>query len=253
MKANRSPVGRRDFLRKSAAGIAAGGMLPLLLGSSHRQGSGKSNPSGVIVFQGDSITDAGRSREEQAANAPHSLGRGYAGLAAARLLGEHPENDLEIYNRGISGHKVFQLADRWQEDTIDLRPDILSILIGVNDFWHTLSGDYDGTVDVYERDYRALLDRTRDALPDVQLIIGEPFAVAGGTAIDDAWDRFDAYRSAAKSVARDYDAAWVPFQQVFDEALEQAPAAYWAPDGVHPSLAGSYLMARSWLEVLEVL
>ena len=203
----------------------------------------------VVVFQGDSITDAGRSMEDEAPNQARSLGNGYVNLAAAHVLGERPGAGWQCYNRGISGNKVFQLAGRWETDCISLEPDVLSILIGVNDFWHTLTHGYEGTVEVYERDYRALLDRTRNALPDVALIIGEPFVLRGGSAINDAWfPAFDAYRTAAKRVADDYDAAWIPYQSLFDAALEEAPVDHWAPDGVHPSPAGNHLMAEAWLD-----
>ena len=141
------------------------------------------------------------------------------------------------------------MAERWQADCLDLRPDVLSILIGVNDFWHTLSSGYDGTVSVYERDYRALLERTREALPGVALIIGEPFAVTGGTAGSDAWyPAYAEYRAAARRVADDYGAAWIPYQSIFDDALERAPVEHWCPDGVRPAPAGNYLMAQAWVE-----
>ena len=250
MKSGFLPSNRRDFLRNSASGVALGALLPGMSIPSSISGRRRSDVDGVIVFQGDSITDAGRSKDDQQANVPRSLGSGYVGLIAAQLLGESPSGELEIHNRGISGHKVFQLAERWQEDTVDLRPDVLSILIGVNDFWHTLSHNYEGTVEVYERDYRALLDTTREALPEVRLIIGEPFIVAGGTAIDDRWEAFGAYQGAAARIAKEYDATWIPYQRVFDEALDKAPATYWAPDGVHPSPAGNYLMAQAWLDAI---
>ena len=250
MQAGSPKTNRRDFIRKSASGLVLGAALPGGAYASSVSSDRMIAQEGVVVFQGDSITDAGRSKDDQRANVPSSLGSGYVGLVAAQLLGENPTGGLEIHNRGISGHKVFQLAERWQEDAIDLQPDILSILIGVNDFWHTLSHDYDGTVEVYEGDYRELLDRTREALPAVRLVIGEPFIVEGGTAIDDKWEAFGAYQSAAARIAGDYDAAWVPYQDVFNEALEEAPASYWAPDGVHPSLAGNYLMAQAWLDAV---
>ena len=206
----------------------------------------------VIVFQGDSITDAGRDKENQRANNSRSLGNGYVALASAHLLGQQPDEQWTCHNRGISGNKVFQLAERWKEDCLDLSPDVLSILIGVNDFWHMQKHGYKGTVEVYEEDYRTLLDLTLSALPDVKLIIGEPFVVHGGTAIDDSWyPGFDAYREAAQRVADHFDAVWIPYQTIFEDALEEAPVEYWCPDGVHPSLAGNNLMASAWLKALD--
>ncbi|MCA8950729.1 MAG: lysophospholipase [Planctomycetes bacterium] len=204
-----------------------------------------------VLFQGDSITDAGRSREHAGeANQKAALGDGYAWQAAASLLSSDRGKGLSIWNRGVSGNKVFQLAQRWQQGCIELRPDLLSILIGVNDIWHTKNGKYDGTVAIYERDYDALLVRTRDALPDVALVVCEPFVLRCG-AIDDSWfPEFDHYRAAARRVADAHGAAFVPFQSMFDRAAELAPPEYWADDGVHPTQAGAALMARAWLEVV---
>ena len=247
-------INRRRFMKQSAWGLGLGMSFPAISSAAFEEAaSSLASPDesdNVIVFQGDSITDAGRSRDDQQANQTHSLGNGYVALAAAEVLGEQPAPRWQCYNRGISGNKVFQLADRWEQDCLNLQPDVLSILIGVNDFWHTLN-DYDGTPAVYERDFRALLDRTQKALPDVKLIIGEPFAVEGGTAIDAQWADFDPYRTAAQRIAEDYNAVWIPYQSVFDEALAQAPASYWCPDGVHPSPAGNYLMAQAWLDAFD--
>jgi len=202
----------------------------------------------VILFQGDSITDAGRDRgREKNANDGRALGSGYACFAAAQLLAERPAAGLKIYSRGISGNKVFQLAERWEADCIALKPDVVSILIGVNDIWHRLNGQYNGTVEVYEKDYRALLERTRQALPGVRLVVCEPFVLRCG-AVNDKWfPDFDVYRAAAKRIATEAKAVLIPFQSMFDEAARKAPPAHWAADGVHPTMAGAYLMARTWV------
>ncbi len=202
----------------------------------------------VILFQGDSITDAGRNRGHYYPNQTQGMGNGYVYQIVSRLLGEEPEQQYRFYNRGISGHKVFQLADRWEDDCLQLKPEVLSILIGVNDYWHKLDGHYDGTLEIYESDYRKLLDRTFKALPDLKLIVCEPFIVPGGTAINEAWEPFHAYRAAARRIADDYHATFIPFHEVFANALKEADASYWCPDGVHPSMAGAHLMAEAWLE-----
>ncbi len=202
----------------------------------------------TILFQGDSITDAGREKANYYANDAAGMGRGYVFQIVSHLLGTQPEKDWKYYNRGISGHKVFQLANRWDDDCLQLKPDVLSILIGVNDFWHTLN-NYKGTVAGYEADFRKLLDRTLKALPNIKLIIGEPFAVKGGSAIDDEWfPEFPKYQQSARKVAADYKAVFIPYQQIFDDALQLAPAVYWCPDGVHPSMAGGYLMKEAWIK-----
>lgn len=241
---------RRSFLKELSLTALGATVIPQLV-SAHNPTPKKlrfNKEEAVVVFQGDSITDAGRSKDQYYANQAGGMGRGYVMQIVGQLLGKHPEQNYQCYNRGISGHKVFQLANRWDIDCLSLKPDILSILIGVNDYWHLLNGNYDGTVEIYERDYRALLDRTKAALPEVKLIIGEPFAVAGGRAINEKWANFDAYRQVAKEIATDYDAVFLPYHSIFAEALKSAPVDYWCPDGVHPSIAGAHLMAAAWME-----
>lgn len=206
----------------------------------------------VVLFQGDSITDAGREKERELPNNPQSFGSGYAFLAASRLMNELPELELTLYNRGISGNKVYQLAERWQKDCLDLNPNLLSILIGVNDYWHMRNGEYNGTSEIYENDYRALMQRTAGELPGVRLVICEPFAVVNTSAVNESWlEPLKEYQVAAKRIADEFNAVWVPFQKVFDEAVKHAPAKYWTGDGVHPSMAGAQLMAEAWLRAIK--
>ncbi|MCK5945509.1 MAG: SGNH/GDSL hydrolase family protein, partial [Planctomycetes bacterium] len=199
-------------------------------------------------------TDAGRARKAEHADQPNDargLGRGYASLAAAAMMVHHAPAEVRVFNRGISGHKVFQLAERWQQDCLALEPDVVSILIGVNDIWHTRNGNYQGTVEIYERDYDALLARTRAALPDVTLVVCEPFVLRCG-AVDESWfPEFDEYRRASRRVADAHGAIFVPFHSMFEAALQHAPAEHWARDGVHPTRAGAALMAREWLRAVH--
>jgi lysophospholipase L1-like esterase len=246
---------RRSFIRKTAmAGIMAAG-IPEIVSAAFAPSAAKKNAlakGNTILFQGDSITDAGRKRDITASNDPGALGNGYALLTAAALLQKYAKFDLKIYNRGISGNKVYQLAERWDKDCLELRPDVLSILIGVNDIWHKLNGEYNGTVEIYRNDYVALLERTRKALPDVKIVICEPFAVPGVKAVDDKWyPEFYGYQKAAKEIAGMFGAVFIPMQRIYDEAQKQAPGSYWTPDGVHPSLAGAHLMAGAWFETIK--
>ena len=243
---------RRDFLKKLSLTTIGMAGLPALSLAAQKTAAKLEIPEGLtVLFQGDSITDASRDRGQYYANQAKGLGVGYVYQIVSQLLGTHPTKNIRCYNRGISGHKVFQLAGRWNDDCLNLKPDVLSILIGVNDFWHTLSWGYEGTVEVYDTDLRKLLDRTMKELPDVKLIIGEPFAVAGGSAINEKWETFAGYRESAAKIAKDYKAAFIPYQSIFDEALEIAPVSYWCPDGVHPSIAGGHLMAVAWLEAFK--
>ncbi|SFW33417.1 SGNH/GDSL hydrolase family protein [Chitinophaga sancti] len=246
---------RRKFLRNLSLGTLGLAALPdISFAAAHSEKAKKITlkKDAVILFQGDSITDAGRKRDHDDANNGAALGTGYAFLAAAALLKKFPDRNLKIYNRGISGNKVYQLAERWDADCLNLQPDVLSILIGVNDYWHTLTGAYTGTIKTYKDDFTALLDRTKQKLPGVQLIIGEPFAVNHVKAVDDKWfPAFNDYRVAAKEIAMKYDAVFIPYQDIIDKAQQSAPGSYWTGDGVHPSLAGAELMASSWLEAVK--
>ena len=249
---------RRTFI-KSLTATTIGGTALLISGCSSvssRSSRGKDSiiqKDSTILFQGDSITDAGRDRKSEGnANNTNALGKGYVYSIATQLLAERPGDGLRIYNRGISGDKVFQLADRWDKDCLDLKPDVLSILIGVNDIWHSLNGNYDGTVEKYEKDYRALLERTRKVLPEVKLVICEPFVLRCG-AVNDKWfPEFDEYRAVAKKTSKESNALFVPFQSMFDDAVKKAPPAHWAGDGVHPSMAGAYLMGQEWLKTVAI-
>lgn len=245
---------RRDLVRGSAAALGLGllGTAPAGTAGS-RQGAALS-ASAKILFQGDSITDAGRSRnDEGSANHEQALGNGYPMLLAHSLLRDYPDRNLQIYNRGISGNKVPDLDARWQSDCLDLAPALLSILVGVNDIWHKLAGNYDGDVADYEAGFAALLRRTRVALPDVTIVVCEPFALRCG-AVDERWfPEFDERRAAARRVAETADALWVPFQEVFDNAVDEgSDPEYWAGDGVHPSMAGHSLMEQAWRQAVGI-
>jgi len=247
---------RRDFLKKGALAGFSLAMLPELAKAVVHEQNGLTatkinlKKDGVILFQGDSITDGGRKRDSNAHNTLEQLGNGYALFTSTQLLKTHADKQLKIFNRGISGNKVFQLRDRWEQETLAFSPDVLSILIGVNDYWHTLTGGYQGTVEIYENDLRTLLKHTKDKLPNVQFVLCEPFALKGGSAINESqwFPMFDAYRRSLKKLADEFSAVFVPFQSAFDEALKVAPARYWAADGVHPDLPGRQLMADVWLE-----
>lgn len=246
---------RRSFIRKAALGSLMAVSIPEIVNASMSSAGAKKitiEKNNVILFQGDSITDAGRNKEDNSFNNPRALGTGYAMLAAAALLEKYAEQNLKIYNKGISGNKVFQLAERWDKDCLDIKPDVLSILIGVNDIWHKLNGQYNGTVEVYKKDYAALLERTKKALPNVKLIICEPYAVKGVKAVDDKWyPEFFDYQKAAREIADQFGAVFIPLQKIYDEAQKRAQGSYWTGDGVHASFAGAQLMAKAWVSAVK--
>jgi len=246
-----STLSRRALLRGAAVASGACALAPSMSTAfAQEDAPAPLNGGDVILFQGDSITDAGRNKDVLDPNNAAAFGDGYALMIASQLLGVHAGLKLQCYNRGISGHKVPDLDARWQTDTIDLKPKVLSILIGVNDMWHKLGGKYDGTVEDYEEGFAALLAKTIPALPGVKLVICEPFVLRCGAVTEEWFPEFDERRAAARRVADLAGATWVPFQSMFDEAVsDETPPEYWAGDGVHPTMAGHALMAKTWIEV----
>jgi lysophospholipase L1-like esterase len=216
----------------------------------------KLHPNATILFQGDSITDAGRTKDDAdqmpPANNIHALGAGYAAKAAGKLLAGYPGHNLQIFNRGISGNRVTDLWNRWQSGFEIIKPDLVSILIGVNDTWHGAAKgtpENGTTPETYERVYRELLDRLKQNFPDVKLVICEPFALECGAVLElNFHPDIEERRERAKKVADDYADVWVPFQQMFDELCHLAPPSHWAADGVHPSPAGHEKMAEFWIQ-----
>lgn len=246
---------RRNFLKNTAMVTAAAALSPWMEVAAKEMISKdkkiRLKPNSVVLFQGDSITDAGRNKTITEPNNIAGLGNGYASLVAAQLQYDNAARKLKIYNRGVSGNKVFELAARWDKDCLEIKPDVLSILIGVNDFWHTLVHDYKGTLQTYTDDYIKLLTRTKKQLPDLQLIIAEPYSIIG-TKVNDKWyPFFYEYQHAARKIANEFGATFIPLQQIFNRAQKALPGNYWAPDGVHPSFAGAQIMASAWLEVFK--
>ncbi len=203
----------------------------------------------TILFQGDSITDCHRNKENPTHN--EKLGMGYANLLASELLASEPENKYKIFNRGISGHRVVDLYARWKRDCLNLKPDVLSLLIGINDIWHEFGNQNGVDAKRFDQFYRMLLDWTKEEKPDIKIILCEPFALLCGVVTDEWIDVLEERRAIVKKIAEEYQTIFVPFQSVFDEAIKKAPADHWAPDGVHPSVAGHKIMADAWLKAIK--
>ena len=203
-----------------------------------------------ILFQGDSITDAGRSREYD-----ENRGIGYPTLVSASLGFDRPD-EFEFINKGISGNRVIDLIARVKADIINLKPDYMSILIGINDVWHEF-GSHNG-IDTkrYEMYYNMLIEEVKEALPDIKIMILEPF-VLKGTGTEENWDEFrrgaEEKAAAAKRVAQKNNLLFVPLMEKFDEAIKKAPENYWLADGVHPTAMGHELIKREWLKAFETL
>ncbi len=200
---------------------------------------------GRLLFQGDSITDMNWGRNQRDRN--HYLGHSYVYLIAARLGVDMPEAQLDIYNRGISGHTVADLRKRWQKDAIEMKPDILSILIGTNDVGNGVREE------AFEADYRWILDASRNSNPDLRVVLLDPFVLPTGKLKDEiAWkSRRSATDKLGMVVARlvkDYDAVHIKTQAIFDSASQAVTPEQWIWDGVHPLPQGHELIARNWLQ-----
>jgi len=196
-----------------------------------------------VLFQGDSITDGNRGRS---ADPNHILGHGYCFIIAAQYGSQFPERKLVFMNRGISGNTVSNLQARWQKDTLELRPDVLSILIGINDCSKV-------PLDQYEQVYDSLLTETKVALPNVKLVLCEPFYLPkGGHREGDAREQDVKKRQViVAKLAEKHHSALVRLQHVFDEACQRAPAEYWIWDGVHPTYSGHQLVAEEWVKTVS--
>lgn len=201
----------------------------------------------LILFQGDSITNAFR-KPEEVCNA-YQLGSGYAMIVAAQLLAARPHDGLRFTNRGVAGEGIEGLRKRWQADCLDLRPDVLSILVGVNDA--AVTTPRPGTaLDEYEQGYRELLRQTRTALPAVRLVLCEPFVLRVGDVQERAVVDIAARGEIVRRLAGETGAVVVPLQAVFADALKRAPAEYWTFDGIHPNAQGHWLIAEAWLRAI---
>ena len=202
----------------------------------------------TILFQGDSITDACRSRDGEMWK-----GMGYPLLVTAQLSYEHP-NQYTFYNRGISGNRVVDLYARIKEDILKLKPDVMSILIGVNDVWHEIKYQNGVSAKRYQDIYKMLLEDAKEALPEIKIMLLEPFLLRY-TATEENWEEFLAGVLKRQEIVRilgeEFDLPVVPLQPVFDAALQQAPVEYWTTDGVHPTTAGHALIANEWKKAFE--
>lgn len=203
----------------------------------------------TFLFQGDSITDAGRSRENDILR-----GFGYPTLVSAELLFDYP-GEFTCINRGISGNRVVDLYARIKKDFINLKPDYLSILIGVNDVWHEYAAEPNGVSDErYFKVYDLLIEELRAELPDTKIYILEPF-VLKGTGTEAHWEEFDREvrlrAKSAKRIAEKHNLTFIPLQEQFDAMCEKCDVPYWLWDGVHPTAAGHELIARALVEAVK--
>ncbi|WP_435135078.1 SGNH/GDSL hydrolase family protein [Actinacidiphila sp. bgisy144] len=197
-----------------------------------------------VLFIGDSITDAGRTKDR----APY--GGGYVSLIQALVTAQAPELALRWTNRGVSGDTVRDLAGRWQADVLAERPDWLFVKIGINDCWRGIEGKADEAVSVeeYRTTLSGLLDRAI-AETGCRLVLATPYLIEGDTS--DPWrTESDRYVAAAREVAAEKGLPLIDVQAAFDRVLAHTAPADWAGDRVHPVLAGHAVIARAFLAVI---
>lgn len=205
------------------------------------------NKKRVVLFQGDSITDAGRDRDNQ-----NSLGGGYAMMAASMYQADNPKEDITFINKGISGNRAVDLKNRWDKDCIDLKPDVVSILIGVNDVWRKYDDKDPTSAEDFYNYYDGLLNRVMKET-EATIILCEPFLLHINEERASWREDLDPKIQVVRTLARKYKAFYVPFDGLFSANSVYKEPGFWAGDGVHPSLPGHALMAREWLKVFALI
>lgn len=203
------------------------------------------NNNDTILFQGDSITDCGR----EYAN-PLCMGTGYPMIADGMLSARFPAMSFTSINRGVSGNRTADLLARWPSDCLQLQPDVLSILIGINDVWRRYDSDSPTSVEEFTSTYSSLLSTLQSELPATKVVIIEPFILPVSKEIE-AWrEDLDPKICALRRISRSFNAIYIPMDGIFAAACTRRSPAFWARDGVHPSPAGHCLIALSWLSAV---
>ena len=202
-----------------------------------------------ILFMGDSITDMYRSKEDD-----HNFGVGYALLVRASLGFEEP-GKYEFFNRGISGNRIVDIYARMKSDIVELKPDVMSILVGVNDIWHDYLAIPNGvSVEKYFKVYDMLIEELKEELPELKIIILEPF-VLKARIIENIWDDFNKgvreRAVMAKKIAEKHNLPFIPLQQGFDDLSKDIDTTYWLEDGVHPTSMGHEYIKREWINAFK--
>ncbi len=199
----------------------------------------------IILFQGNSITDAGRKYSQ-----PDDMGWGYATIAAGLFAASHPEINAKFLNRGISGNRAINLKERWQEDCIDLNPTIISIMIGINDCWRRYDSNDLTTAEDFEKYYKYILDEIKDKLT-AKLILIEPFVLPYPDDRKQWREDLDPKIEIVNNLAKKFKTVLVPLDKIMNKASKIKSPDFWTGDGVHPTHAGHSLIAKSWLEAVE--
>lgn len=213
------------------------------------------NEETLILFTGDSITDGNRyKKKSQEWDLNHQMGHSYAYIVNGTLGSQYPERHFRFKNKGVSGNRIIDLYSRIETDLLPMKPDILSILVGVNDGPIDKNNYKPTPRDKYERIYRMMLDEVKEQLPDTKLILMEPFVCEAGSLRGEyaIWrECVTGYGQAVRRLAKDYDAIFVPLQEEFDKRCAEYEPEYWSWDGVHPTENGHGLIAMQWMEATK--
>lgn len=199
-----------------------------------------------ILFQGDSITDGSRDRSD-----PHNIGWGYTLYASRYIKARHPEIDFEFLNFGISGNKSDDLVSRWTTDCIEWQPDVVSVMIGVNDTWHHC-GDRSWIPDqVFEANYRNILERTKKET-NAKIIMMEQFLLPTE---DKEFFREDVNPKImiTRKLAREFADVYIPVDGLFAAACVEKASLFWSEDGVHPNNNGSAFIGHHYADAFDKL
>ena len=202
-------------------------------------------PNSRILFQGDSITDSGRNY-----NNSESLGTGYVMMANTWFSAKYPEIRVTFLNRGISGNRVRNLRHRWQKCCLDLKPNVVSILIGVNDtlgryFWKSPT-----SLEEFENDYRMILQQTNDLL-DAKIVLLEPFLLSDAKNLYGLKRNLENMVEITRKLSREFGTYIVPLNRVFEDAEKIREPSFWSADGIHPNSEGHALIAQNWLKTID--
>jgi lysophospholipase L1-like esterase len=204
-------------------------------------------PNNTIVFIGDSITDADRLAREY-----KPFGNGYVNFAANYLLAKYPEYNLRIINTGISGNTIRHLNKRWEKDCLNHKPDILSILIGINDLCRQFTGRLNEAVliEEYELTYERLLSLVKDK-NNCQLVLMEPFLFCEDKT-NPAYETLQEYIRVVRTMAEKFSAVLVPLQNSIDKKIKIVPQDKWSDDMIHPYIWAHCWIAQRWLEATNL-
>lgn len=209
-----------------------------------------------LLFFGDSITDAGKNVETP--SLVYNYGVGFVRMIADKVFHEDPEK-YKIINRGNSGNRLVDMYARMKPDVWEQEPDVVTVLAGINDIWLELLFKNGFTVERYEKVYRLIIEETKQALPNVKMILCEPFVLKGSATMDteevpnkfEMFSKIYDYAKVVKKLAKEYDLTFLPLQEKFTLATKNCKVEHYLYDGVHPNILGANLIATEWVKCFK--